>query len=148
MTFRVERASQLSGTPVMSYAIHVHAEMLKEGVCDPNWLMIDWNDGAVVAYLDEPTAIREIQRPIGIITYTLIQYRKELLIKLGSVALQWRRQGVYRMMWQELVAVARECGYGTITSAIRLDNQAARLMALSLGRVEESVNTTFTVPPS
>ena len=81
----------------MAFAIRANAEMIREHQSSPNLCGISWDQRAVVAQDDNG-------RPIGIITFSKINWTQCFSIALGFVVPLMRRRGIYEAMWQELVS--------------------------------------------
>jgi GNAT superfamily N-acetyltransferase len=136
----IRRVARLAGDDATALAVVAHAEMIADGLADPAFPMVNWDDGAIVAALDGEHA--------GIITFQFVEWRSELAIKLGFVDPKCRGRGVYRAMWRELVELAQGKGARRITGVTHANNTVMRTVAARLGRVEHSINLDFIVPPA
>lgn len=133
------RVPQLGGTPFLGLAVQVHAALIEEGFADPTAQMVNWDTRAVVALSG-----RELT-PAGIITYSAMEWIKCFDIGLGYVLPDWRRRGIYRQMWDELVAVAQEQKIAKIYGAISINNAPMLKVSVALGRRVKSQTVVFDV---
>ena len=139
---KILRVPQLGGTPFAGFAVEVNAALLEEGFADFSVSMVGWDTCAVVALSG-----RE-QTPTGIITYADSKWHGCFDIGMGYVLPDWRRRGIYRQMWDELVLTAQEQKVSRIYGAIMVNNAPMLKVAVALGRRIESHNVVFDVGAS
>ncbi len=129
---KILRVPQLGGTPFLGLAVQVHAALLEEGFADPEAPMVSWDTSAVVALSGHELT------SAGIITYVEMKWRNCFDIGMGYVLPDWRRRGIYRHMWDELVLVAQDKNVCKIYGAIKITNAPMLKVAIALGRRVES----------
>jgi hypothetical protein len=139
LPLKILRVPQLGGTPFAGFAVQVNAALLDEGFADPFVSMVGWDTAAVVALSGRDLT------PAGIITYADSKWRKCFDVGMGYVLPDWRRRGIYRAMWDELVLAAQEQKVARIYGAIMVSNAPMLKVAVALGRRVESHNVVFDV---
>jgi GNAT superfamily N-acetyltransferase len=133
---KIARVQALGGTPFLGFAIRVHAAMLEEGWADATTAMVYHNTRAVVATL-------EIGEPVGIMTYDYAEHTRNVNVGLGYVIADYRRRGIYKMMWSVLCEEARALGAARVFSAVHAKNVAMLKVCSALDRRVESHNIVF-----
>jgi RimJ/RimL family protein N-acetyltransferase len=123
------------GTSLIGFVAEGWVDLLRAGLVADTVPLIYWDDRAVVAY--------DAGRPIGIITYAKADWLQCANIHLGYVVPEHRGHGVYRALWEALVAKCRELKLREINGSTHVDNTAMRSVAARLGRVEHSINLVF-----
>ena len=83
---------------------------------------------------------------VAAIAYNHVEWQRKLYVDLGGVAPEWRRQGLYRRLWERLVERARELDCPTIESSYPVHNTASAAMHVALGRPVVAHVTRFVVP--
>jgi len=134
---RIEYFEQINATSAVTLAVEAWKYLLDNNLCQDN-VMVHLEQSALVAYTDENT-------PIGIITYEVQKHSKSYYILLGYVSPNSRQQGVYRLLWNALVARAKEEKINKIVSSAHVNNKAMREAAKKLGREESGVILNFQV---
>ena len=135
------RVQQLGGSPYAGFAVQAHAALLDEGLSDPSMTMVGWDTNAIVARVG-----RDEQMAVGIITYSYLNYCARLDIGVGFVVPDFRRRGVYRAMWDEIVLEAQRLKATKILGTTYIKNDRMVKVAVALGRRAESYNLVFEVP--
>ncbi len=139
MTVTIKHFDKIGGTPIIGYAVKAWKELLELNFVDDRVPLIYWDDRAVVAY-DYNTNV------VGFISYGKTDWLNEASIHIGYVEKAFRRQGVYRDLWNALISKSRELGLTRISSSTSVRNIDMRKVAESLGRYERSVNIYFDIP--
>ncbi len=121
------------------FVVQVHAHMIDHSQADPEMPMVNWDDCGVFFHDD-------LDNVVGCITYAHVKWIKRYSIKLGYVMEDHRSGGVYRSLWEALVAKAQTEQVPIIDGTTHLSNTTMRAVASALGRVEESVNLRYYVP--
>lgn len=132
----VRRYEGLNGTPALPLALRGWTDLVDRGMCR-NVVMLFWDNWAVVAELDGT--------PVGVITFSKSDWLREFHISIGFVLPEYRRRGVYRAMWTDLVAWARELKFRAIEGSTKAENATMRSVAAALGR-REDVTLHFELP--
>lgn len=135
----IEHVKQLSGNEAMAFAIHANAELIRTGMADGYVCIVNWDDYAIVAKHDN--------KVIGIITYSIQNWTNSYFVRIGYVIPKYRNKGIYKRLWGRLVEEAHSNSIKCIYGITKVENTALREVAKKLGRVEESVNLAFIVPP-
>lgn len=125
---QITRYTGLNNTPALPLLVRGWAELIESRLV-LNQIMVNWEHDALVAWREGPDPI-----PVGVMSYHYADWTKEVHIPLGYVVPQFRRQGVYRALWDTLVVRAHELGAVLITSSTAAGNHAMRDCAAQLGR--------------
>jgi GNAT superfamily N-acetyltransferase len=133
---KIIKIPALGGTPILGFAVRVHAAMLEEGWADATTAMVYHNTRAVVAMI-------EVGEPVGIITYDYVEHARNVNIGLGYVIADYRRRGIYKMMWSVLCEEARMLGAARVFSMVHAKNIAMLKVCSALDRRVESHNIVF-----
>jgi GNAT superfamily N-acetyltransferase len=137
MTYEIKHYDGINYTPAIQLIVEAQADLLRTGKSEP-LLSALWDNQVVAAF--------EGDYCIGVITWNYSAWVKTASINIGYVDKNYRRKGIYRMLWDELVIKAREKGAVNITGSTHLDNAAMRAAAKALGRIESSVNLLYRIP--
>jgi GNAT superfamily N-acetyltransferase len=135
------RVPALGGTHYVAFAIHAHAALLDEGYADPTVVMVGPDTRAIIAFYDA-------HHPLGIITYSYFEQRREINVGIGYVSPTHRKQGIYRAMWNVLVETAKELKADRIYGTVKVGNQKMLRVANALNRHQESINIVYEVAPN
>lgn len=136
-TFRTEYYAEISRTDAVGLAIEGHAYLLSAGLSEAI-PQIGWDSSAIVGYIQG--------LPQGVITFGHTKWAKQLDISVGYVREEARGRGLYRAMWNALVAQARVLGVPVIMGNTDMSNDFMRAVARKLGRTEIGVILKFDVP--
>ena len=98
-----------------------------------------WSDR--VLYVED-RASKDI---VGGLTFSHQKERNSFYVTLGYVEPTSRGQGVYRLMWDELVAIARDEGITRIEGETHKDNADMHEVMRALGRRPVSVSYVYDV---
>src|ERR1700761_1892708 len=90
----------LAGSPFHGFAIQAHAVMLAEGLCDPHEALVREDDSAVIA--------RVHGEVVGIATFS--QWRPHTCLHLAWVLPDYRRRGIFRQMFEQLIRASENEG--------------------------------------
>ena len=140
IALNVRYLKQLGGTPYLGFAVQAHAALLDEGLADPTTAMVGWGTSAMVAHVGRDMLA------CGIITFNHAEWDNRFDIGVGYVMPDYRRRGIYRLMWDELVLEAQRLKVARIYSAVKISNASMMKVATALGRHAESFNVLFEVP--
>lgn len=97
-------------------------------------------------YKDNIICARLVNRIIGFIAYRYEKGDGTNWVMLGWVGELFRKQGVYRRLWNKLVEVSRKEGAARIAGSTHVDNKAMRQFYNKMGRVETHVQSYYTIP--
>jgi GNAT superfamily N-acetyltransferase len=139
MIFEFKEYDGINRTPALALLTRGHHELLDRGLAPPE-TVINWDDLAVVAFAGDV--------PVGVISYSHEKWRRILWIRMGYVAPEARRQGIYGLMWERVVKAAHKLGAAEIHGGTHVDNKAMLECAQSLGRTPMFITTRFVVPPA
>jgi hypothetical protein len=129
----------LNRTPALSLAVRGWMALIESGHC-PNIIQIFADQNALLASIAE--------KPVGVLTYRHDRVLKELLIGIGYVLPEYRRRGVYHLLWDALVAKAQEFGIPQIVSTTFVGNDGLRAVARAQERSESQLVLEYEVPKS
>lgn len=115
----------IGGTPHHGFAIQVHAALLEAGLCDPRDALVCASDGAVVARVGDQV--------VGAITYRYYEDSRSLWACAAYVLPDWRRRGIFGLMFEEIVGVAGRRGAGRIEAGSLVTNQTFNRAAVRAG---------------
>jgi RimJ/RimL family protein N-acetyltransferase len=127
-----------NNTPAAIIAVKVQLELLESGFSAP-LISLFYEDQIILATIKPST------EPVGVMIWKHYEWIKTVQIHLSYVTSGFRRRGVYRRMWDELLIKARETNAKIIESTIHIDNHAMRAVAKSLGHTERSINLSYTL---
>lgn len=139
MIFEFKEYDGVNRTPAIPLIARGWNELLENGLA-PMETISSWDHLAIVAFAGDV--------PVGVMTYTHEKWRRLLWVHLGYVAPEVRRHGLYRLMWQRVVAAAQKLGAAEIHGGTHVDNKAMLKCAEALGRVPLFITTRFVVPPA
>jgi GNAT superfamily N-acetyltransferase len=138
-TITVKAVGQVNRTDAMPLLAQGLSELIQAGL-QPAVCNTGWDDEAVVAYIDE--------RPVGVMSFAEQKWDKTLWVKLGYVLQRYRRFGVYRAMWLQVVEIARAKKALEIWGATHISNGAMQTTMQKLGREVAALQYRFVVPPA
>lgn len=98
-----------------------------------------WSD-RVIYVEDDATG-----EAVGVLTFSHQQERNTFYVTLGYVEPASRGQGIYRMMWNELVEIARHEGITRIEGETHKDNNEMHAVMKALGRRPVSVSYVYDI---
>lgn len=127
----------LNYTPAVELGYRANLELMQLGLGEAVQTL-SWDHNAIVAY--------EADTPIGVIVWSEEKYNKHIWVTLSYVLPQHRRKGVFAEMWKALIEKAIVLKVMHIRSMTHARNHRMRDVAKKLGRVEDAVRLTFTVP--
>jgi GNAT superfamily N-acetyltransferase len=130
MNTRIEQYNGLNRTPAALLAAEGHLELLRLGFAD-TMVYNYWDDEALVAF----DADSQMTPPLGVITFQHTKHYRQIDLKIGYVREPFRRMGVYRKLWEQLVGLAVERKAVLIRSGVHIDNVTMQNVALSQGRM-------------
>lgn len=135
--FAIKHFDGINFTPALPLALRGVLELIDAGLSDPV-LTLDWDAAAIVAFSNG--------KPVGVLVWKKLDWRKEAFIQLGYVLPDHRGQGAYRALWHALIDKAVELKLHHIESGTHLDNAAMRAVARALGRTEHGVYLQYVLP--
>lgn len=125
----IEFYDGINHTPAIPLLARAWHELLREELMMPV-VMIGYDDCAFVASLEgEAVGVLSFRKPWG----------RELAITIGYVAPNCRGRGIYRCLWERLVAHAKEKNVVEISATTHVRNLRLRSTAKALGRTEHGV---------
>lgn len=133
--YQIERIPTVQTEFVLQTALEGWLELMKSDYCSPDLLILSWDNPCVIVRGHGVGA----ESVCGVIVYALTEWNKTLYINLGYVRPSHRKLGLYKMMYQELIGIARSKDMKKIRGSIASENIDARRMAISLGRSEVGV---------
>lgn len=139
MIYEFKEYDGINQTPAVALLTRGHHELLDRGFASPE-TVLNWDDLAVVAFAGDVA--------VGVISYSHEKWRKLLWIRMGYVAPEARRHGIYGLMWERIVKAAQRLGALEILGGTHVDNKGMLATAAALGRTPLFVTTRFIVPPA
>lgn len=97
-----------------------------------------WDQEVIAAIVDG--------KVVGIVTFTVSEWANYLWVHLSYVRPQYRRQGLFRTMFEKLTEIAQEREIPEICSGVSARNTAMQKVNVRLGRKIESLVYSFKVP--
>lgn len=131
----------VNNTPAAELAVRGWLDVVERGFGDGS-LNMGHDQKAIVAYAMNG---RE-QLPVGVMTYRLLDWCREVLICQSYVLPEFRGRGCYTAMWERMVLEAAELKAVAIVSGTHTRNQAMRTIAAKQGRVEVAVSLRYELP--
>jgi GNAT superfamily N-acetyltransferase len=131
----VRHYEKITHTPAVPLLVEGSAELFRNFSRSERGTFINWDDNAFVAFY------RGL--PVGVLSWSLSEWDKSAVIKLGWVQPGLRRQGVYRKLWEALKSEARQRGLRRIEGATLIENSDMRAVAKAFGRVEAKVTLVY-----
>lgn len=134
----IVRADQLGASPAEPLAVALVHDLMERGLIRTQ--VHAWNDRAT--YAVDPTGA-----VVGVIVWRTFDWTREAFVSIGGVAPAFRRQGVYRRLFADLVAdlAANHPKVERIASGHHIDNVASQAMHKALGRQVEGLSYVFPV---
>jgi ribosomal protein S18 acetylase RimI-like enzyme len=83
---------------------------------------------------------------VAVLTFQKLEARNSYYITLGYTEPSSREQGIYRLLWNELVRLAQNNGIRCIQSETHVNNKASQKMMEKTGRRLEGFAYVFDVP--
>jgi predicted GNAT family acetyltransferase len=139
LSWRIEHFPKIVNTPAVPFLVHAWDDLLRNRLCDPHTIWMQWDDGAVLAFSDG--------EPVGAISYAVSEWDAAVYVRIGYVPPELRGQGIYRTLWGHLVTISRNCGAKVIRSATNIGNRPMRAVAEKLNRTEEQVTLIYRLHP-
>lgn len=132
------RLTQLGGSIAEPLAVQLSAELMARGFMRTQ--IHAWNDHCTLALVDG--------EPAGLIAWRTIGWAREAFIALGGVVANHRRKGVYRALFNDLVAdlTANHPAVEAIASGHHVANHESRAMHEALGRQLDGLSYRFPLP--
>ena len=137
MTITITHHKRISQTPAIPLLVRGWAEISAASLTNGG-ICIAWDHEALVALVDDT--------PAGVLSYNFSEWQNCFWVNLGYVLPEYRKQGVYRALWAELITRAQTAGALTIEGSTHVDNKALQRVASKLGRAPSSITYTFAVP--
>lgn len=132
---RFDRFDQLNGSPAVPLIIKGLAELNNAGMLGDQ-LLVDDDHGAILA-----TAYgHDLSIPVGALAYRDLTWCNNFWVSLVWVDPGYRRQGVYRKMFDQVVLLAKKRGRLKISLGLHKGNAASRAAAESFGLTMKSTN--------
>ena len=132
----IEQYDGLNNTPALPLALEGWHSLVQRGLTD-NTIVIGWDDKALV--------YRKGGVAMGVLTFDLTEWRKEIYVKIGFVLPQYRRKGVYTALFDCLTEYARRKGIKFIVGATLTANAEMRATYKKQGRAEFAIISKFEV---
>lgn len=133
---KIDHYIGVGNTPANIYALKAYCELIEIGWAD-NTPSLNWEDNAITASLDGAV--------VGVIIWAKQPWSKSFIIKMGYVSPGFRKNGIYKMLWQEAIKKAKEEKMVEILGATHIDNETMRSVAKSQGRAEYAVMIKFPI---
>ena len=96
-------------------------------------------------YKDSAVVARDGGNIVGFITYRYEKGEGTAWIMLGWVRDVYRRDGIYRKMWNKVVEALRKDGCKRIAGMTHINNEAMRAVYEKLGRVEKYISSYYNI---
>ncbi len=136
-TITTKTFDRINQTPAVALLSEAQAELMLAGLMGAT-NAISWDHKAVVAFQNG--------KPVGVISFAHTEWLNQVDIILGFTLPSHRRLGIYRAMWDVIVAWAVEKRVPVIIGTTSIRNQDMRRAAASLNRKEDGVILKFEVP--
>ena len=136
MTPTINHYEGICNTPANIFALKAYVELIEKGWAD-NIAQHNWDDKAITASVKG--------KVVGIIVWARQEWTKTIVLKLGYVSAKYRKQGVYTMLWNELVKTAEGLNVVYIDGGTHVDNKPMRAFAKSQKRKEYAVAMRYCV---
>jgi GNAT superfamily N-acetyltransferase len=133
---KIDHYAGIDGTPAVAIALRGQLECLEYGGEVAIGLHYSYN--AIVASIGAET--------IGVIVWHEQKEWRRIWLQLGYVLPEYRREGIYSVLWEELLAKAYELKVDAICSATAAANERMRTIAKKQGRVEYAVSLRYRLP--
>lgn len=117
MNIKIIRYETINYTPAVMLATEGWLEQNAAGIGEPS-ASIHWQQKAIVAFNDDT--------PMGVITWTDQQHLGAVFAEQVFVKPEWRRLGVFKAMWADLAAQARELKRSHIRLGTNPNNHVAQ----------------------
>lgn len=135
----IRHLEKINCTPAVPLALDGWRELIERGLID-NTVLLGWDNKAFVAEEDGEL--------IGCLLYSESDWKDAYSVQLGYVKPAHRRKGIYRALWQALVAQAREKKRVSITGITSTRNAEMQKTMAALGRVATYITYEFRVEPA
>lgn len=119
---------------VYALALEGWQDLLARG-CANDTGLFGWDNKAFVA--------EEEGVPVGVLIYEHVDWTRSWSVVLGYVKPEHRRQGIYRALWEALVAKAREEKWHHIDGVTAVENVEMRKVMSQLGQEPHSISYRF-----
>jgi GNAT superfamily N-acetyltransferase len=129
-----EHFARLNLTPAVEIALEGQRDLIVSGM-GTEIINLHGDYRAILAKIDGESA--------GVIVWSVQEWISDAFIHLGYVRKPFRRRGVYRALWNALLATARDKELVSVSGVTDTNNAQLRNVALALGRVERSVGLHF-----
>lgn len=127
MDLKIERIEKLCTNPeAVDIGLEGLFHLKRVGLLDESCTGLGYNYPAILARLDGWVA--------GILIYQEQDWNAQLFVSEGFVRSDFRQRGVYRALWNELLAVAREKGWYRISGVTHVNNDEMQAVMKKLGR--------------
>lgn len=127
----------INNTPALDIATRGFVELRSAGLTLPH-IPLGWDHNALTASVEQDI--------VGVLTYQHLAYMKELHVGVGYVEPAWCRNGIYGLLWAELVRRARDLKVVAVSSTTHIGNAAMQTVALRQGRREIGIVLRYDVP--
>lgn len=113
-------------------------DLLQRGMTGGS-ILVDWEQCAFYA--------EEDGQVVGVLTYKVYDHDHSLYIAVGYVKPEYRKQGVYRSLWDAAVEKAREKSCTHVTGVTHWDNAEMQAVMKHMGREPRYITYEYDLPP-
>lgn len=135
---RLHHVEKVVGTPAPAIIARAWVDLLEQGLIQDHMIPIGWDDSAFY--------ITDGDRFVAVLSYFAAEWNGGAHVKVGWVAPEYRRRGLYRRLWSALVERAREKGWMRIEGATAANNAPLQAFAASVGRELTAFSYSYAVP--
>ena len=128
---------QINRTEAYPLALEGHVELLRQGLAEPVE-SVSWENEALLAKQGSGELA-------GVLVFGHQKWNRSFWVQLGFVRPQFRRQGVYRAMWRQLVTIAQARKIPVILGATSVSNTDMQRVMAQLDRSAYAIQYAYKV---
>ncbi len=83
---------------------------------------------------------------VGVLLYAVQEYRLSLTVEYGFVHPDYRRQGIYRRLWEEIKLIAAETKIKKVIGITHVNNRSMQTVMEHLGRTVSYLTYEYRMP--
>ena len=126
-----------NNTPIVPYYLKAMLELTKKGL----------NHGCVsFNYEQKAFAAFKGDKMIGMLLFDDCKWKNTVVVVLGHVRSKHRKKGIYKKLWEALVAWSQKEGRILIEGATSIKNKRMQKVMKAQNRFMTSINYEFKVP--
>lgn len=136
----VHREEKISGSHLMPVLVQAWHELLEHDMA-PHEILLYWEQNAVYVVCEDN------KRVVAIVSYYVQEHCRSLYMVLGWTNPQYRGIGMFRILFKEIQAIAREKDCRTIEFGTNIKNKGMRKIAEHMGFQAEAIDYSMALPP-